>query len=85
MSDLIAAHAELQERFAELEAEVARLTECEEVASRANAELIKENASLQAKIDALMLEYCPEDMDTEQMIEWADNQVPGSEITGNKS
>lgn len=32
--------------------------------------------SQQAKIDELMLEYCPEDMTKEQMDEWARHQRP---------
>lgn len=31
--------------------------------------------SLQAKIDELMLEYCPDEMTTEQRAEWAKHQV----------
>ena len=33
-------------------------------------------APLQAKIDALMLEYCPDEMTQEQLNEWAKNQKP---------
>jgi hypothetical protein len=33
-------------------------------------------ASLQARIDALMLEYCPDEMADEQRAEWARHQVP---------
>ena len=33
------------------------------------------HASLQAKIDALMLEYCPDEMTKEQMDNWASHQV----------
>ena len=33
-------------------------------------------ASLQARIDELMLEYCPDEMTTAQMDEWARNQRP---------
>ena len=35
-----------------------------------NKEKTNKIASLQAKIDALMLEYCPEDMTKEQMAEY---------------
>lgn len=31
---------------------------------------------LQAKIDSLMLEYCPNEMTTEQMQEWGRHQKP---------
>jgi len=35
----------------------------------------KDNAHLQAKIDSLMLEYCPEEMTQEQKDSWARHQV----------
>jgi hypothetical protein len=34
-----------------------------------------QNAALQAKIDELMLEYCPEEMPEKQVEEWGKNQV----------
>lgn len=34
---------------------------------------------LQAKIDALMLEYCPDEMTPEQRTEWAKHQRPSAE------
>lgn len=37
-----------------------------------------EGASKQAKIDALMLEYCPDEMTPEQLEEWGRNQVPSA-------
>lgn len=37
-----------------------------------------EIASLQAKIDRLMLEYCPDEMTPEQVGEWGNHQVPAS-------
>ena len=36
-------------------------------------------APLQAKIDSLMLEYCPDEITDEQMTEWANNQKPVQE------
>lgn len=38
-------------------------------------ELTKRNCALQAKIDSLMLEFCPEDMTQEQIERWGENQV----------
>ena len=38
-------------------------------------DLTKRNCALQAKIDSLMLEFCPEDMTPEQMERWKENQV----------
>jgi hypothetical protein len=32
------------------------------------------NQTLQAKIDALMLEYCPQDMSVEQIVNWSNHQ-----------
>ena len=39
-------------------------------------DLIDQNDSLQAKIDALMLEYCPDEMTEEQIAEWEKHQKP---------
>jgi len=36
-------------------------------------------AAKQAMIDMLMLEYCPEEMNAEQMAEWAKHQRPENE------
>lgn len=38
--------------------------------------LEKDAAHKQARIDALMLEFCPEEMSKEQVAEWAKHQVP---------
>jgi len=41
-----------------------------------NLELLNDEIpALQAKIDMLMLEYCPEEMPKEQKAEWAANQI----------
>ena len=37
-------------------------------------QLVKEVDAKQAKIDALMLEYCPEEMTQEQIDNWASHQ-----------
>ena len=44
-------------------------------------QLERELAAVQARLDALMLEYCPEDMTDEQKANWAANQwaVPADE------
>ncbi len=34
----------------------------------------RETEALQAEIDELMFEYCPDEMTTEQIQEWADRQ-----------
>lgn len=44
-------------------------------AARQAADKIEE---LQARIDELMLEYCPEEMTAEQLEEWAKHQVTDS-------
>jgi hypothetical protein len=36
-------------------------------------------AELEARIDALMLEHCPDEMTPEQVAEWAKHQVPAEE------
>ena len=38
-------------------------------------DLAKRNCELQAKIDALMLEFCSEEMTQEQIERWGENQV----------
>lgn len=38
-------------------------------------QLAKEKCALQAKIDALMLEYCPEEMTQEQVERWEESQT----------
>ncbi len=38
--------------------------------------LERELAAAQAKIDNLMLEYCPDEMTPEQLAEWGRNQRP---------
>ena len=40
-------------------------------------QLERKVAALQAKIDELMLEYCPDEMTPEQLSEWERNQVHG--------
>ena len=41
-----------------------------------NERLRKENGVKQARIDSLMLEYCPDEMSTEQLKTWGEHQVP---------
>lgn len=43
------------------------------------AALEREVAAKQARIDALMFEYCPDEMTPEQVAEWARHQRPVSE------
>ena len=40
------------------------------------AAAVKDANSKQARIDELMLEYCPDEMMPEQIEEWAKHQVP---------
>jgi hypothetical protein len=44
-------------------------------------DLAKRNSALQAKIDALMLEFCPEEMTQEQIERWGENQVVSTHST----
>ena len=39
----------------------------------------QERERMQARIDALMLEYCPDEMSDEQKQNWAANQVPAQQ------
>lgn len=41
-------------------------------------ELERENAALQARLDELMLEYCPDEMSAEQIDNYAKHQRPVS-------
>lgn len=46
-------------------------------------QLSKEKCALQAKIDSLMLEYCPEEMEQEQFERWRESQsVSPCKVTG---
>ena len=53
------------------------LTEAREMVHRL-ADLEKQLASKQAKIDTLMEEYCPDEMTEEQMANWAAHQRPAT-------
>ncbi len=52
-----------------------------EEAHRDRATLLTKVNALQAQIDMLMLEWCPEEMTEEQMDNWAKYQVPVDEAT----
>lgn len=54
---------------ADLSADVTRL-------GQELAAAVAREAAKQAKIDALMLEYCPDEMTQEQLAEWAAHQKP---------
>src|SRR5688500_547471 len=58
--------------LAELGREVERL-------ERQNATLLQAIEAKQAKIDALMLEFCPGEMSAEQRAEWEKHQRPSAE------
>lgn len=62
-----------------LRVEVMGLTARAERAEARVAELERAVARAQARIDALMLEYCPDEMTPEQVAEWARHQRPVSE------
>ena len=71
----------LEAENARLAAEVERLTK--EIDSQIPAGVIQKQmkaiATLQARIDELMLEYCPDEMTPEQLDEWARHQIPAPE------
>jgi hypothetical protein len=45
------------------------------------AEVEKQRDELQAKVDSLMLEYCPEEMTPEQIENWGKHQVIGEGVS----
>lgn len=47
-----------------------------------NAAQAEQLAAKQAKIDALMLEFCSAEMTPEQVEEWSKHQVPESQLAG---
>ena len=56
-----------------------RIAELEEQLAAPRAEVgTQREAALQAQIDRLMLEYCPEEMTPEQVEEWGKHQRPAS-------
>jgi len=61
-----------------LEADVADLDSIMDDHNRVVNELHNSTKTLQAKIDALMLEYCPDEMTPEQLANWGANQRPVS-------
>ena len=72
---------ELRQQFGAAKAEVAHVKEVEFPRKVA---VVAENwrqqlATKQAKIDALMLEYCPSEMSQEQLDTWAAHQRPAKE------
>jgi len=48
------------------------------------AKLQSELAAKQAKIDALMLEYCPDEMTEEQFVEWSKHQTVADAVAGGR-
>lgn len=52
------------------------MSDCESDYLVRNIRLQEELAELKAKIYALMLEYCQEEMTTEQMTNWEAHQTP---------
>ena len=46
--------------------------------ARCYVDSVRRANALQAKIDSLMLEYCPKEMTVEQIVEWSNRQRPAS-------
>lgn len=57
------------------ESDAIALADALEALRNENVELVRQNEGKQSRIDALMLEYCPEEMTPEQKAEWARHQV----------
>lgn len=75
--NLTIAAVEAAERIEQLEAELATSRELKQIWQNRVYKAEKNLAAAQAKIDALMLEYCPEEMTPEQIAEWGRNQERG--------
>lgn len=80
------ARADLEATIAEQAAELEVLRVAHRAHEDSNLKMLaklKQQAheleSLQCKIDALMLEYCPDEMTEEQKVEWARHQRPVSD------
>jgi len=68
--------------FEVVNADHARKLETELIASLAALSAAEQRAEgMQARIDELMLEYCPDEMTPEQIEEWGKHQKPVSEET----
>jgi chromosome segregation ATPase len=85
LSQLQAENAELRreldyaEMAASAEAKFADEMKAERDAARRELEEAQKDAGAkQAEIDRLMLEYCPDEMTTDQMAEWAAHQRPAA-------
>lgn len=66
----------------ELLAENERLEAVREATTRMCLDEQDENERLRARIDALMLEHCPDEMTPEQVAEWERHQVPSTRDAG---
>lgn len=83
--DLANRRGEFVEKLYAQEREIAGLKKmkaaCEEtlvISCKKLVEVIRERNALQARVDELMLEYCPDEMTPEQRANWAAHQVPVS-------
>ena len=74
--------AALRARVAELEAEQEKLIADIQTYVGITAEQNAENQALQARIDELMWEFCPNEMTPEQLAEWGKHQVPSTRDAG---
>lgn len=67
-------YREFGTKVAALEAVLEKSRELKQIWQNRTYEAEKKLAAAQAKIDELMLEYCPEEMTPEQIAEWGRNQ-----------
>lgn len=75
--DRAATLAALRPTFPHMELKDVRDYEIEIYIAGLAAGAKREREAMQAKIDALMLEYCPEEMTPEQLEKWCKHQVAG--------
>ena len=63
-------------RIAELEQSAEYAWKTAKINDEARMEEMRKRDSVQAKLDAVMLEHCPDEMSKEQLEEWARHQQP---------
>lgn len=67
---------EMTRKITSLEADLKAAWATNKATENARQEEMRKRDAAEAKLDAIMLEYCPEEMTKEQKIRWAQHQKP---------